>query len=587
MAKQKNRLNKRLPGAAVLRDKFVPQHLNDINRAPVYDRWFVADEGFHANNPNHTSSCNMEPVIVKIVENFIPRVPCLCGQISDPAPVHGPFFYQPIPGHSVPPDFSFGLNASNNKRKWRFPQVDLDETTSISEYSTTFRYALRSEHEDMMRMYEKYSLFKWQLKGMENNKARIPIDGIADARPALQIGDIVLLRPVQPIVGFMPDGYGGMKAGQYNIEIESRILSIVRGKTGKSQQQLDQVIIGWDLNTQQKDQLKDHAWVREYAIRFIPSSTVIDRSLTALDWLENLTDLQQNEMKDILFPVRAPVVKPLAPEQRYVAIGGVPEVSNLSERDSGDIAKPLNDLQASFVRMVRARTLDPSFEAARPPCILTGPAGTGKTKTLIYAIADVLGLFQHEGADEQKKNTNRVLVCCPSHAACDVLTKRLSGLLKRTEIFRLYDASRPSNTVPGYILPFTCQVPGSDRFTLPPPSVWIGLKVVVCTCMDAHLLFRAHITNRSIRAKQECFRTFLLSKSNPLGLSFGQVVIDRDPFFTHLFVDEAAQATEPEILCPISCVVDPVSCYISIQRDEVIFSVILTASCLLLAAPWV
>ena len=118
-----------------------------------------------------------------------------------------------------------------------------------------------------------------------------------------------------------------------------------------------------------------------------------------------------------------------------------------------------------------------------------------KTKTLITAIADCLGLL--EGSSTDAKN-NRVLVCCPSHAASDVLTRRLSPLLERKEIFRLYDSSRPSNTVPGSILPFTCQVPGSDRFTIPGFEVWNGFRVIICTCIDAHVLYRAQITNESI-----------------------------------------------------------------------------------------
>ncbi|KAL7544409.1 hypothetical protein ACHAWF_007792 [Thalassiosira exigua] len=121
----------------------------------------------------------------------------------------------------------------------------------------------------------------------------------------------------------------------------------------------------------------------------------------------------------------------------------------------------------------------------------------------------------------------------------------------------MYDSTRPSNTVPSYILPFTCQIPGSDRFTFPLPHVWGGFKAVICTCMDAHLLFRAQVTNNAIRCKQQCFRTFLLSENSPLGLTFGQLTVNDDPFFTHLFVDEAAQATEPEILIPMSCVIDP------------------------------
>jgi len=74
--------------------------------------------------------------------------------------------------------------------------------------------------------------------------------------------------------------------------------------------------------------------------------------------------------------------------------------------------------------------------------------------------------------------------------------------------------------------------------------------------MDAHILFRANITNHCIRAKRDCFRSYLQPENNTLGVSFGNITLSEDVFFTHLFIDESAQATEPEILCPISCVVD-------------------------------
>ena len=96
---------------------------------------------------------------------------------------------------------------------------------------------------------------------------------------------------------------------------------------------------------------------------------VINRSLTSLDWLEGLSMLGKRTLQAILFPVTAPVVAPLTPKQQIISCGAPTEV------DISDISKPLNELQSSFVRMVRARTLDPSFETTRPPMILTGPAG--------------------------------------------------------------------------------------------------------------------------------------------------------------------------------------------------------------------
>ena len=62
-----------------------------------------------------------------------------------------------------------------------------------------------------------------------------------------------------------------------------------------------------------------------------------------------------------------------------------------------------------------------------------------------------------------------------------------------------------------------------------------------------------------------------MSGNSPIGLSFGDVSVDENPFFTHLFIDEAAQATEPEILCPISCVVDPQSRSSRGKAVEIVF----------------
>jgi len=84
------------------------------------------------------------------------------------------------------------------------------------------------------------------------------------------------------------------------------------------------------------------------------------------------------------------------------------------------------------------------------------------------AIADILGLLQSN--DDKKLRNNRVLVCAPSHAAADVITSRLSSFLAKEAIFRMYDKSRPFNTVPSSIIHLTCQNTITGEFTLPPPS---------------------------------------------------------------------------------------------------------------------
>lgn len=80
----------------------------------------------------------------------------------------------------------------------------------------------------------------------------------------------------------------------------------------------------------------------------------------------------------------------------------------------------------------------------------------------------------------------------------------------------------------------------------------------MCTCMDAHILFRAKITNEAIAKRRKCFREYLLSDSHNLGFSIDDLPDNStDPYFSHLFIDESAQASEPEILIPMSCVIDP------------------------------
>ncbi|KAL7499976.1 hypothetical protein ACHAWT_010917 [Skeletonema menzelii] len=511
---------KPLSDTSILREKYIPQHLKDLNRHPTALQW------------NASKQRSMDQVITLLAKEFIPDVSNGNEEL-----------YKPNPPSAITPNLRFALEPAILHIS---PPnvVDLDETDSIQEYVNTFRYTVKLEYEQQMRLYEHYSLYQHQLKPLTDKTVRILIPGIMDARPSLSIADIVLLRPIQPVMVPQYDYYHALQIRPNSLEIQSRIVDLKRGRNNEP----DSVVISWELDIQQKDLLKDDHFLRQYNIRFVPNEFFPQQCNTALGWLQGLSKAQQQNVKDLLFPVVAPMVKPLTDDQKSCDMSGL-----AGDFRSSDILKPLNKAQASFLRMIRARTLDPTFESIRPVCILTGPAGTGKTKALISTIADVLGLLKQD-----KTNKNRILLCAPSHAAADVLTERLTAILRRDEIFRMYSSSRPSTTVPGKILPFTVQIPGSDTFTLPSPEGWTKFRVVVCTCMDAHILYRAQLTNYAIRTKRQCFVSFLRS-NNTIGLNFGgsEVSGSKEPFFTHLFVDEAGQATEPEVLCPMSVVLDP------------------------------
>jgi helicase MOV-10 len=152
---------------------------------------------------------------------------------------------------------------------------------------------------------------------------------------------------------------------------------------------------------------------------------------------------------------------------------------------------------------------------------------------------------------------HRILVCTPSHTAADVVTQRLSKRLSRAHLFRLVDPQRPIETLPPAILPHCRQDDQTGAFSLPHCDELFGFRVIVCTCSDASILYNLGFTNQQLGQQRACFAHQSLQLSQRLRLpSPPSEWALRCPVFTHLFVDEAAQATEPELAISLSVVVD-------------------------------
>jgi superfamily I DNA and/or RNA helicase len=79
-------------------------------------------------------------------------------------------------------------------------------------------------------------------------------------------------------------------------------------------------------------------------------------------------------------------------------------------------------------------------------------------------------------------------------------------------------------------------------FSLPPWEKLMAAKVVVCNCMGVFELIKARCTNRDIASLQDFY-----------GKAFNDWKYDKW-HWTHLFIDEAAQAREPEALIPLMVV---------------------------------
>lgn len=121
------------------------------------------------------------------------------------------------------------------------------------------------------------------------------------------------------------------------------------------------------------------------------------------------------------------------------------------------------------------------------PFLISGPPGTGKTKTVIETVLQLV-----------KKTTEHahILLCAPSDPAADTLAQHLRAHLTTGELLRLHRPSRMLEEVPGALLPYCCIL--DSTFALPVFQAMMRYTVVVTTCHDACLLTRARLTNTDL-----------------------------------------------------------------------------------------
>jgi hypothetical protein len=174
------------------------------------------------------------------------------------------------------------------------------------------------------------------------------------------------------------------------------------------------------------------------------------------------------------------------------------------------------------------------------PYLISGPPGTGKTKTLVETALQLI---------KNDHNVSHVLICAPSDPATDTLVQRLSKHLNPSEMLRLNRPSRTFAEVPDSVLPY-CHVPKGQyhNFSLPPFETLMSYKVVVTTCRDASLLLYSRMTNSDLFAAEFGLRRTI----HPCGK-----IPKVDLHWGALLVDEAAQAIEPEVLLALSVVAPP------------------------------
>lgn len=130
------------------------------------------------------------------------------------------------------------------------------------------------------------------------------------------------------------------------------------------------------------------------------------------------------------------------------------------------------------------------------PYLISGPPGTGKTKTIIETALQLLRNSSAHG---------HILLCAPSDPAADTLVHRLRQHLNTSEVLRLNRPGRTFAEVPGAVLPYCSIV--NDTFTLPAFQDLMKYRVVVTTCRDSSLLAQARTTNSDLYTMENALRS--------------------------------------------------------------------------------
>jgi hypothetical protein len=154
-------------------------------------------------------------------------------------------------------------------------------------------------------------------------------------------------------------------------------------------------------------------------------------------------------------------------------------------------------------------------------------------------------------------------VCAPSDPAADTLATRLSAHLNPKSLFRLNGWTRSFAEVPGNLLPYS-RIENS-LFSLPDFETVMSYEIVVTTCRDADMLVQARLTNEALMYQAKTSLSAIAPKLS------NSIISSQLIHWTALLLDEAAQATEPEALIPLS-VVDPASSLIATGVESIEWS---------------
>ncbi|CAI4217465.1 unnamed protein product [Parascedosporium putredinis] len=423
-----------------------------------------------------------------------------CSSISFASGLHLALTHSPLP-------------ATPDLQRFQIPPADLD----LEGYEHFFGYHLAEELGSQRKAAAVYSLYSQRtvVRFAETEGAAtctLTVPGLKEYAPYLEEDDVVQLRQLthdKPLV----HGRAYMITGWTGVIYHARVTAVRRAEETVTLlvAELARSFLG-----------NGSAWKYEdmgLALHILQDVLALNtRGVEDLSTSDILT-YDSEWLRAVLFPVEAD--------------GKLQTKLHRGKFRQKFVDQGLNWEQKKAVQAICERN------HGAMPYLVSGPPGTGKTKTVIET---ALQLIKQGGEDAH------ILLCAPSETAADTLAIRLRDYFRPGELFRLNRPTRTFAEVPGSILHFCYTL--DTGFALPPLDELLKCRVVVTSCQDAALLVRARVTNMDIyRMKRDL--SSLLGQGNDGG--------PKRLHWTALLIDEAAQAMEPEVLIPLAVIAPPLT----------------------------
>nr|XP_022908608.1 putative helicase mov-10-B.1 [Onthophagus taurus] len=325
---------------------------------------------------------------------------------------------------------------------------------SSQNYDKFFHYLLWLDEACQALSLRQYNLSNVTMCIPIANTLELVVDGLAEKRPSLMVGDVIIIRLHRDHTAYE----GVIKS------VNDRTIWI---------HNVDPILL---------DMVEANAFI-EFDVAFKLGRLTYERKHSAVDLCI------KKDLRATLFP-------DVALRNRIIA-----ERFNISNIQFYNDSIYVNPEQRKAVLSILNDTAFPA------PYILFGPPGTGKTVTIVEAI---LQITKH-------KPSEKILICAPSNAACDMLTIKLAevGNFQKGDLLRIHAESRTWEDVPSLVKRYSNH--DGIHYTRLEPYQLSKHKIIITTLVL-------------------------------IGKFTGKYIPD------YVFIDEAAQAPEPEAAIAISMV---------------------------------